>query len=85
MYYTFKSFYIIVSLKNGQQLEKLRSDHSDILGSSLTVQQGIDVVKANIKWMELHQVEIGTCLNQNPPAETPLPPTTTTSMVGNFF
>ena len=57
------------------QLEYLRSAHADILGSSPTVQQGIDVVKDNIEWMELHQEEIGKWLKENPPAE----PTATTT------
>lgn len=38
---------------------KLRDDHIDILGNSNTIQQGIDIVVENIKWMELHRDEIG--------------------------
>jgi hypothetical protein len=55
------------------QLVELRNTHADILGSSNTVQQGIDVVIENIKWMELHQNEIGNWLADN------IQPTTTTT------
>ncbi|KAK4001974.1 hypothetical protein OUZ56_003836 [Daphnia magna] len=59
------------------RLLKLRNDHFDILGNSNTVQQGIDIVVENIKWMELHQEEIGTWLVD--PSVTEPPATTTTS------
>ncbi|KAI9561562.1 hypothetical protein GHT06_012521 [Daphnia sinensis] len=57
------------------RLLQLRTDHSDILGNSKTVQQGIDVVVENIKWMELHQEEIGNWLSVSVPTTT----TTTTT------
>lgn len=59
------------------QLLQLRTDHLNILGNSNTVQQGIDVVVENIKWMELHQEEIGNWLSASVPTTTtttPSPP-----------
>lgn len=59
------------------QLLQLRTDHLNILGNSNTVQQGIDVVVENIKWMELHQEEIGNWLSVSVPTTTtttPSPP-----------
>ena len=60
---------------------ELRNTHADILGNSNTVQQGIDVVIENIKWMQLHQDEIGIWLADNVVVSTiptTIPTTTTT-------
>ena len=67
------------------QLLKLRDDHFAILGSSNTVQQGLDIVKENIVWMELHEIEIGQWLAgfltdaPTSPITTPMSTPTTTS------
>jgi hypothetical protein len=61
------------------QLLELRNTHVDILGSSNTVQQGIDVVVENIKWMELHQNEIGNWLADNIDEPTTISTSTTTT------
>ncbi|EFX67144.1 hypothetical protein DAPPUDRAFT_203795 [Daphnia pulex] len=61
------------------RLLELRNTHADILGSSNTVQQGIDVVIENIKWMELHQNEIGNWLADNTEEPTTIPTSTTTT------
>ena len=61
------------------KLLKLRDDHYDILGTSSTVQQGIDIVKENIKWMELHQQEIGYWLNPSSATTSTATKTTTNS------
>lgn len=54
-------------------MEKLREDHSDILGSSATVQEGLDVIKANIQWLKHNEMEIGMWLD---PTKTTTLPTT---------
>jgi hypothetical protein len=64
-------------------LLELRNTHADILGSSNTVQQGIDVVIENIKWMELHQNEIGNWLADNIPPATTTTQATPSSANGN--
>jgi hypothetical protein len=53
----------------------LRDAHIDILNST-TVEQGLDVIQANIEWMNLNQEEIGKWL-MNPSTTTALPTTTT--------
>ena len=53
----------------------LRDAHIDILNST-TVEQGLDVIQANIEWMNLNQEEIGKWL-MNPSTATALPTTTT--------
>lgn len=63
-----------------QQLVKLRDDHSEVLGSSNTVKQGIEVIQSNIKWMESNPDEIAVWLGLITDAPTMAPtmaPTTT--------
>nr|CAH0105565.1 unnamed protein product [Daphnia galeata] len=57
------------------QMIALRDAHIDILNST-TVEQGLDVIQANIEWMNLNQEEIGKWL-MNPSTATALPTTTT--------
>ena len=52
---------------------KLRDDHSDILGTAAEVQQGLDVVLKNIRWMSQNQQEVGSWLST---ASTVVPTTT---------
>lgn len=41
---------------------KLRDDHLDVLGSSNNVLNAINTVMNNVRWMELHQQEVGDWL-----------------------
>lgn len=43
-------------------MKNLRDSHEEILGASETVQQGLDVIRSNIKWMENNQQEVGDWL-----------------------
>lgn len=52
---------------------KLRDDHADVLGSSQNVQQGIEVIQQNIKWLDLNQAEIASWLEG---LSTDAPPST---------
>ena len=60
---------------------KLRSDHADILGTSPTVQQGVDVVVENVKWLNLHEKEIDDWL---PKTEVTISSTTPSSGATNY-
>ncbi|XP_046442871.1 aminopeptidase N-like [Daphnia pulex] len=60
------------------QMIKLRDDHIDILNST-TVEQGLDIVRANVEWMTLNQEEIGGWL-KNPSTATALPTTEPTTV-----
>ena len=52
------------------QLLQLRDDHPVVLGNSNTVKQGIETVESNIKWMSLHQKEVGAWLAAHQPVKT---------------
>lgn len=44
------------------ELTKLRDDHLDVLGSSKTVNQGLELAQSNVQWVEQHYSEVITWL-----------------------
>jgi len=62
-YYSMSGFMRTVSSRFNTPLQlaelvQLRDDHFNIVGASKTVQQAIEVVQANINWMDLHYNEV---------------------------
>ena len=51
------------------QLIQLRDDHMDVLGSSKSVKQGVELAQSNVQWVEQHYSEVVDWLkNQKVPS-----------------